>query len=323
MFDVTALGEALIDFTFAGKSASGMTLFEQNPGGAPANVLTALSRLGKKTAFAGKVGTDMHGLFLREILGREGIDTVNLIADPTVFTTLAFVDLRPDGERVFSFARKPGADTMLQLRELDLKRIEDSRFLHVGSLSLTDEPSASAAMAVLERAKAKGVSISFDPNYRPALWPGVDSAKRAMEKVIPFADVIKLSDEETNLLTPYSEPETAAIWLVGQGACIVSVTLGSKGALVAVREGCLAVPALPCKVVDTTGAGDSYCGAFLYKTLESGKKLSEISLPEAKKFALFANVAASVCVSRRGGIPAMPVLSEINRQIARYGINTQ
>lgn len=319
MFDVTAMGEILIDFTFAGKSGSGMTLFEQNPGGAPANVLTALSRLGKKTAFAGKVGEDMHGVFLRGILEREGIDTANIISDPTVYTTMAFVDLRPDGERVFSFARKPGADTMLHIGELDLKRIENSRFLHVGSLSLTDEPSAGATMAVLEQVKAKGIGVSFDPNYRPALWPDEESAGRAMKKVIPFADVIKLSDEETALLTPYSEPEMAALWLVEQGVHIVSVTLGRKGALVAVREGCSIVPALPSKVADTTGAGDSYCGAFLYKILESGQELSEISLPQAKEFAAFANAAASVCVSRRGGIPAMPVLAEVNGQIAAYG----
>lgn len=265
----------------------------------------------------------MHGLFLRDVLEGEGIDTANTIADPAVFTTLAFINLLPGGERVFSFARAPGADTMLKLGELDLKRIENSRFLHIGSLSLTDEPSASTTMAVLEQVKAKGVSVSFDPNYRPALWPDEESAKRAMKKAIPFVDVIKLSDEETDLLTPYSEPEKAALWLIEQGVHIVSVTLGRKGALVAVREGCGEVPALPGKVVDTTGAGDSYCGAFLYKILECGQKLSEISLSQAKEFAVFANAAASVCVSRRGGIPAMPVLSEVKRQLAAYGGDSQ
>ena len=176
MFSVSALGELLIDFTDAGTSAGGQRLFERNAGGAPANVLVALEKLGHKTAFLGKVGCDMHGEFLRATLEEQGIDTRGLISDPDAFTTLAFVALSPDGEREFSFARKPGADTRITADELARDVIADSRVFHVGSLSLTDEPARSATLAALSAAREAGCTLSYDPNYRANLWPSVDAA---------------------------------------------------------------------------------------------------------------------------------------------------
>ena len=174
-WDVVALGELLIDFTPAGLSPAGMKLFEQNPGGAPANMLTAVSRSGLKTAFIGKIGADMHGDFLRSTLEGVPIDTSGLITDPSVFTTLAFVSLSITGDRGFSFARKPGADTRLSIDEINKDMLTDTKIFHVGSLSLTDEPARTATFEAVKIAKDSGAIISYDPNYRAPLWENVDT----------------------------------------------------------------------------------------------------------------------------------------------------
>lgn len=315
MFDVTALGELLIDFTPSGKSEAGRRLFEQNPGGAPANVLAALNRCGLKTAFIGKVGQDMHGQFLKETLEAAGICTDGLITDPAVFTTLAFVALNDAGERSFSFARKPGADTMLTAEDVNSGLIEQSRVFHVGSLSLTDEPARSATLAALKKAREAGCIISYDPNYRAPLWISREAAIEGMREVLPFVDVMKMSDEETELLTGIKEPEQAAAKLTEQGIPLAAVTLGSEGAYVYTREGGRIVPGFSSHVVDTTGAGDSFWGGFLYSLIQSGKRPAEVSLTEAASFARFANALASLCVEKRGGIPAMPALNEIEKRL--------
>ena len=195
MISVTALGEVLIDFTDAGLSPAGQKLFERNPGGAPANVLVALKKLGHDVAFIGKVGKDMHGDFLRETLETNGIDCTGLISDPDFFTTLAFVALDESGDRSFSFARKPGAATQLKPEDLPLDIIKDSKVFHVGSLSLTDEPARSATIAALEAAKAAGCVMSYDPNYRDSLWTSAEAASAQMRSLIKYMDLIKISAE--------------------------------------------------------------------------------------------------------------------------------
>lgn len=182
-FDVTALGELLIDFTDSGLSPAGMQLFERNPGGAPANVLAALARFGHQTAFLGKVGADMHGDFLRDTLMTAGIDVRGLISDPEVFTTLAFVALDPGGERSFSFARKPGRTPVCAREELDCQRLRDTRVLHIGSLSMTREPVRSATVAAVHMARDAGAVISYDPNYRASLWPSQEAAEEQMRRL--------------------------------------------------------------------------------------------------------------------------------------------
>jgi len=311
MFDVTALGELLIDFTPCGVSAAGQRLFEQNPGGAPANVLTALSKCGKKTAFIGKVGKDMHGAFLKSVLQENDICTEGLVEDDDVFTTLAFVALSETGERSFSFSRKPGADTCLTAEELRKDIIGGSRIFHIGSLSLTAEPAKNATIKALEIAKENGCVISYDPNYRAPLWESRETAIEGMRSVLPYVDVMKLSDEETELLTGEVDPETAATLLLDKGIAIVAVTLGAEGALVCTKEGSVKVPGYKVNMVDTTGAGDSFWGGFLNQLLESGKKPQDISLKEAAQFADFGNAVASLCVEKRGAIPAMPTPEEI------------
>lgn len=321
MFDVTALGELLIDFTYSGHSDSGMRLFEQNPGGAPCNVLTALSKCGMKTAFIGKVGNDMHGIFLKETLENNGICTDGLVIDDNVFTTLAFVALNDAGERSFSFARKPGADTCLDESEVTVNLLEKSKIFHVGSLSLTDEPAKSATLFALKKAKELGCTISYDPNYRAALWNSKDAAIAGMREVLPFVDVMKMSDEETELLTGIKEPAEAAAYLVERGIPLVAVTLGADGAYVCAKQnGKISgqvVNGFKSQVVDTTGAGDSFWGGFLYGLVKSGKKPADITLDEAVGFARFANALASLCVEKHGGIPAMPELEAIEERIKK------
>ncbi|MEG1847359.1 MAG: carbohydrate kinase [Lachnospiraceae bacterium] len=318
MFDVTALGEVLIDFTPSGLSQSGQRLFEQNPGGAPANVLTALANCGLKTAMIGKVGDDMHGIFLQETLKKVGIDCTGLLIDPQVFTTLAFVALSDSGDRTFSFARKPGADTMLTAEEVEQHRskIEESRILHVGSLSLTAEPSRAATFRALQIARDQHILISYDPNYRAPLWDSEQEAIKEMRAVIPYVDVMKMSDEETELLTGIKDPKQAAQALMQDGVSLVAVTLGAQGAYVACAEGGMLVPGFKSRVVDTTGAGDSFWGGFLYSLLESGKSPKAVTLKEAVAFARFGNATAGLCVEKRGGIPAIPFLSEIRNLLA-------
>ena len=315
MFDVTALGEILIDFTPCGKSAAGQRIFEQNPGGAPANVLTCLSKCGKKTAFIGKVGKDMHGAFLKSVLEENDICTDGLLEDENAFTTLAFVALSDSGERSFSFARKPGADTCLTKEEIRKDLIANSKVFHIGSLSLTSEPVKSATFYALELAKEYGCIISYDPNYRAPLWDSREKAVEGMRSVLSYVDVMKISDEETELLTGISEPEMAAKKLIENGISIVAVTLGADGALICTKEGCEHVKGYQVRMVDTTGAGDSFWGGFLTQLLESGKMPSEVSLKEAAAFADYGNAVASLCVEKRGAIPAMPTKAEVEKRI--------
>ncbi len=306
MIDVTALGEILIDFTPCGKTEDGRTLFEQNPGGAPANVLAALRRYGRTVSFIGKVGDDIFGRYLLSVLADCGIGTDGVAVDPDVFTTLAFVALSDTGERNFSFARKPGADTCLRADELCEELIENSRVFHIGSLSLTGEPSRGTTLRALAIAKRAGCLISYDPNYRAPLWENVETAVSTMRSVLPYVDLMKLSEEEIVFLTGEHDPAKAAEALVKQGVSVVAVTLGKDGAIVGTKEGTCRVPGFRAEPVDTTGAGDAFWGAFLNGVLESGKKPEEILLSEAASFARSANAAASLCVEKRGAIPSMP-----------------
>lgn len=317
MYDIVALGEVLIDFTNKGYSESGMRLFEQNPGGAPANMLTAATKLGLSTAFIGKVGTDMHGQFLKEVLEKQGIDTKGMILDPTVFTTLAFVELKENGERVFSFSRKPGADTMLSKEELREDLLANTKVFHFGSLSLTNDPSKTATYEAIRIAKDAGAIISYDPNYRAPLWENESIAVKMMREPISFVDVMKISDEETELLTGQVDPEAAAEILISQGVKIVVVTLGEKGALVRVKDGSCIVPGFKSQVVDTTGAGDSFWGSFVQQLLEKGKSVESFSLEELKQCVTYANAVASICVSKRGAIPAMPTREEVEQRLSQ------
>ena len=306
MIDVTALGEILIDFTPCGRSAAGQNMFEQNPGGAPANVLTAVQRLGGRTALIGKVGQDMHGDFLRATLESEKVSTEGLLVDESVFTTLAFVNLDENGDRSFSFARKPGADTCLSKEEVKLDLIQGTRIFHIGSLSLTDEPAKTASFFALDAAKDAGCIISYDPNYRASLWRSEKEAVEGMRSIVPYVDIIKISDEETQLLTGKADVYEASEVLLSQGVKVVIVTMGKKGAVVRTKDGVVESPALSVQAVDTTGAGDAFMGGFLWQVAQSHKSADELTLSDIQTFADFSNKVSGFCVGRRGAICAMP-----------------
>lgn len=315
--EITALGEILIDYTPLPNSDSGMSVFEQNPGGAPANVLACAARLGRKTAFIGKVGDDLQGRFLVDTLNRAKIDTRNLRVDERYFTTLAFVKLSERGERSFSFARKPGADTQLSPEELDRNLIAHSGIFHFGSLSLTDEPACSATMEAVRLARQSGAIIAYDPNYRPLLWKNEAEAMEHMRMPLPLVDLLKVSDDEVELLSGRADPRSGAQALVQQrGLRCVVVTIGDHGALVATADGAAMVPGFPTRAVDTTGAGDSFWGGFLTRISESGKPLDALTFQDFQDFARFGNAAASLCVEKRGAMPAMPSRGEVLRRMS-------
>lgn len=309
-FDVTALGEMLIDFTPYGTSETGRNLFEQNPGGAPANVVVSLSRLGQRTAFIGKVGEDMHGKLLIDTLKENQVETKGMITDPDTFTTLAFVTLA-DGERSFSFARKPGADTQLRADEVDISILKNSYIFHFGSLSLTDEPARSATLLAIQEAKKAGALISYDPNYRAPLWKNEATAKERMRSVIPMVDIMKISDEETLLLTDEEDPEAAADVLLSKGVRCAVVTEGKKGAVMKTKAFRTSHQGSPRKVVDTTGAGDSFWGGLLSCFCKNRMTPEKLTKEAATEYLHFANTVAGLCIERRGGIPAMPTLKEV------------
>jgi len=310
-YNVISIGEALIDFTDIGTSENGMKIFEQNPGGAPANVACACAKLGLSTAFIGKVGQDMHGNFLIDTLQNCGVDTSYMVQDETVFTTLAFVKLSENGDRSFSFARKGSADVMLREDELNYETLQNTEILHFGSLSLTDEPSKTAVLTAVKKAKEAGVVISYDPNYRPLLWKSEQQAVEAMRSVLHIVDMIKLSDNETELVCGTKDIYEATDVLHQQGIQLVLLTCGGDGALISCPEGKIMVPAAPANVVDTTGAGDSFLGGFLYKLCTENQGLCNITKEQAQSYATFANRVAGYCVSGRGAIPALPYLKDI------------
>ena len=314
MFDVTALGEVLIDFTPCGVSEAGMALFEQNPGGAPANVLAAVSNLGQKPAFIGKVGYDMHGALLKDTLDRIGVDTSGMVVDPNYFTTLAFVSLK-NGERSFSFARKPGADTQLTSEEINLDVVRNTKIFHCGSLSLTDEPARSATFFAVKEAKEAGAVISYDPNYRALLWKSEEEAVKHMRSMIPYADIMKISDEETVLLSGKSDPKEAAEVLLNQGVDCVIVTLGKDGALLKTKQVEVQVKGKDRKPVDTTGAGDSFWGGILSRLALNNVKPADLTEAQAEEYLKFANAVAGLCVEKRGAIPAMPTLEQVMNEL--------
>lgn len=313
MFDIVALGELLIDFTDSGFSPNGMKLFERNAGGAPGNMLVAAARFGRSVAFLGKVGDDMHGRFLKEVLVSEGICTDGMLLDPSVFTTLAFVSLDEFGERTFSFARKPGADTCLRQEELSDELLHNCRVFHFGSISLTSDPVRSATLSALKTAKTAGAVVSYDPNFRENLWPDTEMARMMIRSVLQSVDFVKVSEEELEIVTGETDAEKACVFLHKKGITCVVVTLGEKGAYISLKgKGvCQSAGLNLGPIVDKTGAGDAFWGTFIAKFTEEEIPLSKLKLDDVRRYADCANIAAALSITRRGGIPPMPRREEI------------
>lgn len=312
MYDVVALGEVLIDFTPAGKSDNGNPLFECNPGGAPANVLACLAKLGKQTSFIGKVGSEMFGRFLRQVLEERGIGTEWLLVDEKVNTTLAFVHLEEDGERSFSFHGSPGADTRLEPGDVEKTQFR-SKIFHFGSLSLTHEPARSATRTALKWAREQGMLVSYDPNLRPLLWSSLDEARTQMLAVMDQAHIVKISREELEFLTGTSDLKSGMEQLYQDyGLKLLLVTMGKEGCHCKLGPKTCQLPGFKVNAVDATGAGDAFLGGMLYQILERGDllKWGEGELAESARFA---NAVGALATTRKGGIPAMPTLAEVER----------
>lgn len=312
MYDVIALGELLIDFAPNGVNDAGYPILSANPGGAPGNFLAALAKYGRNVAMIGKVGDDLFGRLLVKTLNDAGIGTRGVFIDRDVFTTLAFVALDESGNRDFSFARKPGADTCLQSDELDYDMIANARVFHFGTLSLTDEPSASATKTAIEAAKKHGLLISLDPNLRKPLWKKEADAQASIEWSLHQADIVKISDEEISWLWGIDPEQGAAKLLSEYDVSLVYATLGPKGCYAATRNVSVSTACPPgIHVVDTTGAGDIFGGAAMSCFLKYNKVPSELTETELTRIVRFATTAASLSTQKFGGITSVPEISEV------------
>lgn len=310
-YDVTALGELLIDFTENGKSNQGNPLFEANPGGAPCNVLAMLAKLGHNTAFIGKVGNDFFGEQLRAAIKEAGIDDTGLCTDEKIHTTLAMVHTYPDGDRDFSFYRNPGADMMLNKAEIREDILKDTKIFHFGTLSMTHEGVREATKAAIHIAEEAGAVISFDPNLRPPLWESLDEAREQVLYGLGHCQILKISDNEIQWLTGEEDYTAGVNWILERYQIpLILVSMGKEGSRAYYNEMMVEVkPFLQENTIETTGAGDTFCGCVLHYVCEHGiNGLKEENLAE---MLTFANAAASIITTRKGALRVMPEEKEI------------
>lgn len=314
-FDVISLGELLIDFTMNGKSEQNNNLFEANPGGGPCNVLSILKNLGKKTAFIGKVGKDQFGILLKSTLEELGIDTTNLIMDSETNTTLAFVHTADDGDRSFSFYRKPGADMMLKEEEIKEDLIKEGKIFHFGSLSMTDSEVKKATKKAIHIAKANNLLISFDPNLRPPLWKDLEDAKKEIKYGLSQCDILKIADNEIQFVTGLEDYDAGINMLIKEYEIpLILLTLGKNGSRAYYKGIKVEKPGfVQNNVVDTTGAGDTFCGSILNYILDHG--LDHLTKEELEEMLTISNAAASLITTKKGALCVMPTKDEIEKLI--------
>ena len=314
-YDVTALGELLIDLTQNGISEQGNPILEANPGGAPCNVLACLSKMGHKAAFIGKVGKDGFGDQLTAGLVETGISTEGLMYDKDVHTTLAVVHTFADGDRDFSFYRNPGADMMLRPEEVKDEIIENSRIFHFGSLSMTDEPVRSAHLHALEVAEKAGVLRSYDPNLRPPLWPNLEVAKENILELMGHCDILKISDNEIQWLSGKEDYDEGIAWLRERyDIPLIFLTLGKDGSRAYCGDVRTEQAGFKMNTIETTGAGDTFFGSVLHHILTKGFR--PYTKEELDEMLRFANAAAALVTTRRGALRVMPSEEEIAAVLA-------
>lgn len=306
MIDVVALGELLIDFAAKSTDAAGYPTMAANPGGAPGNFLAALNAYGRKTAFLGKVGNDAFGHLLLGTLSRAGIETKGILVDDHFFTTLAFVTFDEGGDRSFSFARKPGADTQLSWEEIDKSLIDEARVFHFGTLSLTDEPVRTATQKAVAYAKEHGKLITCDPNLRLPLWHNEEAAKEQMLWSLHQADVVKISDNEVEFLWNCTPEAGAEKLLTEFGVGLAMVTLGPDGCLLKTKNASFRATCPKVHPIDTTGAGDIFGGSAVSRLLELEKPIDALTEADLAYIGCFAATAASLSTEASGGIPSIP-----------------
>jgi fructokinase len=311
VYDAAAVGELLIDFTPSGISEQGGMLFERNPGGAPANVLAAMAKLGLRTAFIGKVGLDPFGAFLKDVLEKQAIDTKGLLQTEEAKTTLAFVHLDETGDRTFSFYRNPGADMLLTEEEVKEEILRKASIFHFGSVSMSREPARGATLKAAEKARSMGKLVSYDPNLRPPLWENLAEAKNIILQGLQYTDIFKISEEELVFLTETNDLEYGTSQLYEHYKTpVILVTLGAKGCFYRRKEQTNLCPGFHVDAIDTTGAGDAFLGGFLYKLIMSGKQTNELTNVDLNEMVRFANAMGALTTTRKGAIPAIPTLEE-------------
>ena len=315
-YDVIALGELLIDFTMNGQSEQGNNVFEACPGGAPCNVLALLNKMGKKTAFLGKVGKDQFGTLLRDTITDAGIDASHLMVDDTVNTTLAFVHTFPDGDREFSFYRNPGADMMLTEDEVDPEFIAQTKILHFGTLSMTHDGVRAATKKAVQAAKDAGCLVSFDPNLRPPLWSSLDLAKEQMEYGFGVCDILKISDNEIQFVSGKEDYDEGIAYLQEKyNIPLILLTMGKEGSRAYYKGKCVERPGFAVKAIETTGAGDTFCGSSLNYIVEHG--FDDLTEDQLGELLTFANAAAAIVTTKKGAIRSMPEREEVEALLGK------
>lgn len=317
-YDVTALGELLIDFTENGVSGQGNPIYEANPGGAPCNVLAMLAKLERKTAFIGKVGQDIFGNRLKDILAETGIDISNLVMDKDVRTTLAFVETFADGDRDFSFYRNPGADMMLREDEVNEDILRDTKIFHFGTLSMTHEEVRQATKKAVETAKAAGAVLSFDPNLREPLWNSLDEAKEQTAYGLSKCDFLKISDNEIRWFTGEEDFDAGIRKLREQyDIPLIVLSMGKDGSRAYYKDLRVeAAPFLQEHTIETTGAGDTFGACCLHYVLQCG--LDGFDESSLREMLVFANAAASIITTRKGALRVMPAMNEVQELIKKF-----
>jgi fructokinase len=318
--DIICLGELLVDMFPAelGRGLVDVTAFRPKPGGAPANVAVAATRLGAQSAFIGKVGEDAFGHHLADVLEGEGVDIRGIRFDEKARTTMAFIAMPDENTAEFVFYRNPGADMMLRVDELDLSLLRETRAFHFGSISLIEEPSRSATLEAIRVAKKTDALISFDANYRPNLWPSPEEARTRLAEAIPYADLLKVNEVEIALLSGSRDLHAASASLLECGPTLCVVTLGPEGSYFRIGDGGEHVPPFRVDTVDATGCGDAFVAGLLCQLVVESDWREHLSVPRMRAALRYANAVGALTSLTLGVIPALPTKEQVDEFLAQH-----
>jgi len=312
--DLISLGIILVDMfpVEVGKHLVEVSSFTPKPGGATANVAVAARRMGSQTAFIGKVGRDLFGNWLRDVLVHEGVDTSGMIFDNEARTSLTFIGMPDEHHAEFVFYRNPGADMRLSQEDLNLELLKNTKALHIDSVSFTSPSYKQATLKAIEVVRKSGGFISYDVNYRPTMWDSPEIAISAAKVIIPLSDVIKLNDIELELITGLSDPMAGGEKILEMGGHCCLVTLGEKGSYYITHRHHGFVPAFQVKTIDSIGCGDAYLGAMLHQLLQFDSLETGLQKENLEAVLKFSAAAAALTATKRGALPAIPYRQEVD-----------
>ncbi len=310
--DAITIGEILIDFIPGTEEAS----YVRNPGGGPANAAVAMAKNGLDVGMYTRMGNDDFGRFLTKTM--EGYNVKLLTPELTdeAVTTMAFVTLYPDGERTFTFARKPGADMLLAKEDIKDEDIADTKLVHASSFSMSAGPEAEATVYFIKKAHELGKLVAFDINYRNVVWnDDKDACAKAVKEILPYVDLLKISDEEVDMI---GGPENIQATMKEYGISVVVETLGAKGACCYFNGESFTVEGRKAKAVDATGCGDAFWGGFMASILNQGVVTKEDFTKDILNQAIvYGNVGGWCCVQVKGGMSALPTKEQIEEVLAK------